>query len=537
MRILQLFSLSLILLSCSTIETKTEVDKQRFIRKKSFPAIENSRPLLFVADNQFHNIYTDASVFGLRISDMVSRVAIRPAALNLYSADLFSYILQRNQSKTVIHLGDALNVGCKNEWEEFSNIMDNTVSTEWIMAPGNHDFYFYGITSGGWLHDIFRSTWADGCVGHDANDTEDKRFSKNQFIEKYMGHLLQKSIISSPQVTNKEIGLLQFDVEITTATNATGFYRKVASHKYLNFRKHRSFITQFVNLSTDEQSPTIGVIIDTTNYHYEPTNIRGALGILSHNAGLHGYVDTHQLALIRQSLEDFKTKNIALKVIFFGHHPLKSLNEEMQDYLFSLQNDQSLDFKGYISAHTHSGYTAEHKNEKGLKLQEYNIGSVTDWPIETAISDSSQSKIETIDPSTLTFACDIKYDYSGSRESNYTAYRKESHDWIKPGQKLVNAQHRFYIKALIRAMVDLNVSGQATFNPIFRKLQHHLSDSARCSLFLARSCQDQKRLVIKEAVESLKLAGGKQEYAVCQALWSSRAEFLSYSGLHRESTE
>ncbi len=537
MRIFQIIFLSLFLLSCSFIETTINKNNKRFIRTKSFPIIEKSRPILFVADNQFHNIYTDASVFGLRISDIVSRVAIRPAALNLYSPNLFSYILRNNQSRNVIHLGDALNVGCKSEWKEFVSVMDNSVLKQWVMAPGNHDFYFYGITSGGWLHDIFRSTWADGCIGHDPNDNQDRRFSKNQFLDEYIDHLKQKNIISSPQKTIEEVGLLQFNVEITRATNPSGFYRKVESHKYINYRKQRSFITQFVNLSTDEKYPTIGVILDTTNYHYEPTNIRGALGILSHNAGLHGYVDTNQLELIKQSLEGFKTGVDPLKVIFIGHHPLRSLNEEIQDYLFLLNKDTSFVFGGYISAHTHSGFTAMHKDNDGRELQEYNIGSVTDWPIEIAVSDGNLSKVETIQPSKLTFACDIQFDYSDSRVSNYTAYRMESHDLIKPGQKLVNAQHRFYIQTLIRAMVDLNVDTLPTINPIYKKLQQRLSPSESCGLFLARDCQDHNRKIIKEAVDILKSVGGIEEYAVCQALWSSRAEFLSYLGIHKEDKE
>ncbi len=555
---LQIMVVCCCLLGCSTIEVKKDIDRQRLVRNKTFLTEEsfitgkpsltvaNARSIIFVADNQFHNIYTDASVFGARFSDMFSRVAIRPAALNLYSPELFSYVIKEyGDSHDVIHLGDALNVGCYNEWNMLTQTMDSTVSGNWVMAPGNHDFYFYGLSSGGWLHFLFNSTWSDGCVGSELKDPQYNRFFKNKFIDEYIDHLLEKEIISSLKTSAIKGGRVKkFDVEEISASNDDGFYRKVVARKYLRYRKHRSFVTQFVNLSIDELSPTIGVILDTTNYHYEPTFIRGLLGIFSHNAGLHGYVDTDQLDLIKQTLEkEFRTDNQKLKVVFIGHHPVRNLNKEMQSYLFELSQNSSFSFGGYVSAHTHSGFTATVIDKSNNELREYNLGSVTDWPIELAVISKNSAKIEVVDPNTLGFACDTKFDYSDSRISNYTAYRREAHDIVRPGQKLVNAQLRYYMQTLVRTIIDLNViNDDQSFVLIYNDLLDNLDPCEECGVFFARKCQDKKRKVIQSAVDAFQklkkidkeFAKKFKQYAVCQALWSSQAEYLSYSGNHKE---
>jgi len=491
----------------------------------------------------------------MRISDIVSRVAIRPAALNLYSPNLLEFILRKNKDHNVIHLGDALNVGCRNEWDQFTEVMSQSVNNNWIMTPGNHDFYFYGITSGGWWHDIFRSSWEDGCVTHldteartkkpkqlneaaetgkKSQDANNNVLTKHQFLDQYLRHLRTSNIINVPSTPTMKIkGMLGADVDITTAVNTDGFYRKVVVHKYTNLRKHRSFITQFVNLSTDEKSPTVGVLVDTTNYHFEPTNIRGAFGLLSHNAGLHGYVSKHQIEVIDESLKDFnKNSLVPIKVLFMGHHPFESLNIAMKRYLHKQPKDRSIDFQGYISAHTHSGFTAMHDDGYGNLFKEYNIGSIIDWPVETATSSQQQGLINSINLDSL--HCDKAFDYSSSKVSNYTAYLTESHSLLWPGEKLINAQHRYYIQAMVRAISDLDLAAKEPFDTIYAGMQFELQSSQECGLFFARNCQDRKRIVIENAISALRKVNRFQPYAVCQALWSSQSEYLAHIGNHTE---
>jgi Calcineurin-like phosphoesterase len=561
----------LCIFGCSSVNTRIEQDSLKFVRKRSFtecneidsktskcfetalPRIENPRSVLFAADNQFHNIYTDANFFSIRLSDVISKVAIRPAALNLFSPELFRFILNQNKSRILIHLGDALNLGCRNEWDKFTETLNSVNHQQWVMAPGNHDFYSYGVTSGGWHQWYYDGVWEDSCIG-ETKEAESRPFRKNDFIQAYLKHLDEKAIIQKTEKLTEETPILGSKIKIITAKNNTGFYRKLEVHEYPDDSQHRSFITQYVNLSENEDQPTIGVILDTTDYRWAPTNGKGAILSfigLGHNAGLHGRLSDEQLVSVKNSLGEFKPNDGSpLKVVFMGHHALDNLNEDAQKYFLELnQNKKAFDFQGYISAHTHSGFLATHTDKKNNanQFREYNIGSVTDWPVETAVLGEGErpSKLNKITPYDKELSCNPEFDYSASKVSNYTAYRREAYHLIKPGQQLVNAQQRYIMQALVRTMVDLGMINSTSSEEIkisFKELITHLLPSKKCGLISARDCQDENRRVIfdakklieDEAIDKLEFSKKYHNYAVCQALWSSQAEYLSYAGNHEE---
>ena len=103
-------------------------------------------PALFIADNQFHNIYGGSSLFRTWISDSIVNVSIRPPRLDLFAPLLYEWSVRNftKRKKFIIHLGDATDVSCKNEWNIFVKKMNGLGKKGWVLAPGNHDSTFYG---------------------------------------------------------------------------------------------------------------------------------------------------------------------------------------------------------------------------------------------------------------------------------------------------------------------------------------------------------------------------------------------------------
>src|SRR6056300_1176423 len=108
-------------------------------------------PVMIVADNQFTNLLAYPHLIRTKMIDKIISVSIRPPQLDLFSKDMFEYAIKNHsQGKHLIHLGDALNLGCKNEWKTFTKVINSHSDTHkgWVMAPGNHDFFFYGNGGG-----------------------------------------------------------------------------------------------------------------------------------------------------------------------------------------------------------------------------------------------------------------------------------------------------------------------------------------------------------------------------------------------------
>ena len=81
------------------------------------------------------------------MADKVVVVAIRPPRLDLFAPDMLEHTLKKQgKCNFIIHLGDATNIACKNEWTKFVTRMKperfgKKVHEGWVMVPGNHDFF------------------------------------------------------------------------------------------------------------------------------------------------------------------------------------------------------------------------------------------------------------------------------------------------------------------------------------------------------------------------------------------------------------
>src|SRR3954466_12076428 len=98
------------------------------------PAGENAeRPVLFIADPQFHNMYGVGLRQMLPLADFFARVAIRPPELNLLAPYAFANLLSQAEKANggvmplVVVLGDATNIACSGEFDDFVKVMNEAV--------------------------------------------------------------------------------------------------------------------------------------------------------------------------------------------------------------------------------------------------------------------------------------------------------------------------------------------------------------------------------------------------------------------------
>ena len=75
-------------------------------------------------------------------------------------------------------VGDAADLGCEGEFRTFTGIM-NTAGRPWIMAPGNHDCFYFGN-----FHPVHTENWEAAC----RNAGEPLR--KDRYVRLYVATLL-----------------------------------------------------------------------------------------------------------------------------------------------------------------------------------------------------------------------------------------------------------------------------------------------------------------------------------------------------------
>jgi hypothetical protein len=175
-------------------------------------AIKNKNHLeplaLFIADNQHvmdrgERIYEQGRFVAAK-----SKTARRSALNNLFDLDVISFITEHESQNAenlfpVIHLGDALNNSCKEEWLAFQKAMQKT-RKEWFIVPGNHDSYYLGISYPNVSYDYHRinlesldsrpgwgalcTPWSEKDINgaHASNiNIENAIFDKRDFISAY----------------------------------------------------------------------------------------------------------------------------------------------------------------------------------------------------------------------------------------------------------------------------------------------------------------------------------------------------------------
>jgi hypothetical protein len=402
-----------------------------------------SAKIYLIADNQRHELLgNDVALFRTSFSDRYTKVAIRPPQLDLFGQDLLIEALAMTDG-FILHLGDACDISNTGEFGRFAWDM-RLAPQGWVMAPGNHDGFFFGNSSRT-LPGLIRE-WNEAAETYqfDGTTINSRAMQKDRFVSYYLAALiLQDAVWSGPLARaigpdaekqylqwrnrNPNSATAQVDDsfaqfwtamealqdEIYSATKPDGdqqfhtfqlpaevvpsgqpHLRRIAWHIDKD-KVWRSFILQQVDISAappeatgDRDSVSI-LVVDTSQYGVQPSLDHGVVSKVSRTATL-GYFDfqvagEHGNILDSQeaATDDFTQSMLedGERWIVATHHPYSKLGRETYRRFDRLRDAGGIPVT--LSAHTHTGEVIWNKDGKreGDWL-EINVGSLLDTPTE-----------------------------------------------------------------------------------------------------------------------------------------------------------
>lgn len=353
---------------------------------KSEDGWKSSKQVLLVADCQLHNLYSQPLPERNPTAVAAINTAIRPPQLDLFAADVLEWILTEgsDKSQAVLHLGDALDLACEGELHDFLEVM-STAKKPWLMAPGNHDFFYFGTYN---PQDV--DLWDKACYG------STRRLPKDRFIRLYVAALLGQEDPGCQRLAealgladrrgesiDALANLLPGEFEWHGPDMATGLLESIAWHIDEKM-PWRSFILQAANLTQDRTPGMPGVhamLMDSCQYQREPVLIPNAWECfpIQLNCGSTGEMLPNQLRLIRKWIDRHgPDKRNAWTLM--SHHPFGTMSPRTKSSLGWLWSHMNIPL--FVSAHTHKGHYVYHDLGEEEAELELNLGSTTDWPMD-----------------------------------------------------------------------------------------------------------------------------------------------------------
>lgn len=382
---------------------------------------ESDVPIFFLADSQIHNLYGTSLKQMTGTADWVSKVAIRPPEVNILAPFTLRQSLERgisnlgDRTQLAVVLGDGTNIGCSGEADKFDSEFDRTgPNTIRLMAHGNHDSYLMGTVNsygpagehawkpGAMMNSnlpvdeafwtpsatpVFKDTslrgrnWLDACYAPRlANTPAGTPMNKVRWLARYSASLSKHGLIENFDGPTTNDGLTFSGTAVPGSSLANLNYRsrgvwykpypkdEGASANYA--RSWQSFSVQAVDIGTTHTL----VLIDTS----VRASARGGLSFPLTNAGTHGMIGTEQIDVIEKLLSEIPGTR---HVIVAGHFPLDSIKRRDRTRLVRLMSSRSPTGWTYVSGHTHEALSRR-PHRGGVDI---NIGSTTDWPIESHI--------------------------------------------------------------------------------------------------------------------------------------------------------
>lgn len=474
-----------------------------------------SKELVLIADNQLHSLKGEQSWLQQGFSDkLVTHVAIRPPLLDYYSSQLLRYALRKNKNKLVVHLGDAADISCANEFEEFLEIMDGETHGNWLMVPGNHDSQYFGN-----YDKNNKCEWSADC---DATlENQSGYMNKRRFLELYLDARLEKGFKEKKDGGGYEgMGVIQ-----THMAAATVYWRKEPEEKKDDWD---SYLLQIIDISEQNTENKVWMILlDTTNYDNDPH-------LFWKPAGTVGKVGSGQWQKVvnfinqkNNSNEKSKKENI---FILAGHSPLNELDRESKRKITDLKRSNILI---YLSAHTHQGnwyvHQSKHNNDQLLEL---NIGSITDSRLvddkpvgpsyrtfqilSSENGPAVRSKLFRIDDKELKCSCSWRY---GDR---FYSYKPELFNFKKTKIGLLKILVAFHWEEIKNGM-RLSRNGL-----ISREIENGTKESDIKALIEKLEFIETNTNLNEEHISD------ELRYKACQAFWASQEEKYEALGIKKD---
>jgi len=334
----------------------------------SGPDWERTRPALLISDCQIHNLFSQALPERNLSAEAMAATAIRPPQLDLFGPDVLAWILANGSpdADVVLHLGDALDLACTGEFETFLGVMAKS-PRPWFMAPGNHDFFYFGVYD---PQDV--GLWKS--ASHGAGEP----LRKDEFIRRYVA-VVRKQQDPGCAALDRTLGTeeLPADFDWTAPDGTEGLL--AAIHWHLDPKEPwRSFLLQAVDVTAERGFPARVYLLDSCQYQRRPELVPNAWKSwpLHLNCGFTGEMLPDQLRTLRGWLAARPPESS----VFMCHHPFDNLAPRSKSSLGWLWNEYHVGMM--VTAHTHSGYFAHHDLGGGFDEMELNLGSTTDWPME-----------------------------------------------------------------------------------------------------------------------------------------------------------
>lgn len=337
-------------------------------------------PIIAVGDTQEHlpsgypMLDNDSTV------DTYVEVAQRPPEQPLFGRRIIEWVLNQHPDEPFIHLGDVLDLSCRIEAERITKIM-RAAPSQGVIFPGNHDGLMFGIYG----FNVFEAAsdrgvqkWNRACRRGAADDdsfrTDKEAFTKRDFIALYLSEL--------PQWRGSKPGLPQS----APRGNQRISWQHPDRDAYLNAVEARlidgvnysdSFLLQRIRLPAAPGAKHKVTLIGLD------TNQAGVLvstwdTLMGRSPGDMGHVHPDQIEVVNRWVSEAVERNEL--VVFAGHHNWRSLGLPSRTLVSAVMSRLRHPLL-YLSAHTHSGFWAEHRTLSQQPLLELNVSSLSDWPI------------------------------------------------------------------------------------------------------------------------------------------------------------
>jgi 3',5'-cyclic AMP phosphodiesterase CpdA len=355
--------MALTLASCASSSFRPDTDLTVGINDETAISTDDSAPadVLLISDTHASNPMAPHALLsdGYYADTYVTEVAIRPPHMDQWGSRMVDWVLDQPRSaRTIIHLGDAGNIGCVGEFARLGAIMQRRRAAgdvrHWYLAPGNHDSLVLGnwgyVASDPGAH----TAWDRECAGAVPAGTMDKHVFLDSYTTAQGWEVL-------PAQANPDDDYACSDVATHDATATVRICRRPTAYEY------ESFIIQAITI----QPSITMILLDTTQFRELPG--------LTHLGGKTGGIGTRQFDEVRRWLAGMPDQRIVLA----GHHPSTWLDEASQRDLEKLIHDYHI--VAYFSSHTHNtANTRLHLTaiDDDRRFLEINVGSLIDWPME-----------------------------------------------------------------------------------------------------------------------------------------------------------
>lgn len=470
------------------------------------------------------------------VGDLPKEMGRRSIESREFSLDLLQHTLSWYVgSAPVIHLGNAVDIGCLQEFNEFGKTM-SAARMMWVMTPGEHDGFYLGATNP-------EGKWKNACESSDS--ALDQRLTKHRLVSEYL-----KLLVEQAQKSPKEFGAFGAESEHLQpmgdwkSQNSESFLQRVYWRQD-ETRPWKSFVLQEISLTRpSSKSPVHAILLDSVNNSVQPYFPRSTTGIWPHWFSVDGlkrfflgwWLPSDHDLTVNTWLNEADDSNTT--IILMGHLSLKAspIAEKIKKWMH-----RSPTTVLYVSSSDGEGEYRWNARE-GSQLLELITGSIGTWPHGFVSFSIGHDRLEAVllRTSYTTLSRDWeKYGVpkcASKWENSKDGY--PSYDQLSGYVDRITGRYGNYARLLQLAQLDirerlltnnLTPPGDPSDPPLALNDQTVLARIKDIhSEINWRATSGATEIEDFDLRERIRRKGSQEDYAsyrACQALWASKAEY------------